>query len=176
MPDRAIRAGTCFVARRRGWFFWGAACLGVALVGCNRAGTVLPQAVQAAPPASGIPYAPTAPEPRRGQWDGGPPPINKSAAGISVYYRISPAAAPNVLTVQLRFEGAVAPDARVRLGGVDGARFEPASQPVEWRLAPGVPAEVTVTVAVPVGDSYLSFFTEQRGRGASHAILLKMAR
>ena len=123
--------------------------------------------------ASGSDFAPIAENDRRGLWLGGPPPHNKDQAGISAYYQLRSGGTADRLTMKLRFEGVVADDAVVRVSGIDGARLDPAVQRSEWRLKPNVASEITITLAVPAGPSYLTLYASQNRQGASRAFFLE---
>ncbi len=118
-------------------------------------------------------FAPVAEGPRQGLWSGGVPAINKQQSGINTYHRLLAGPAVDEITVHLRFEGVVADDAVVRFQGLGGAVLRPAGQPAVLRLKPGVASEVRLNLMAPVGPSYLSVNTSQKGRGASLAVLLE---
>jgi hypothetical protein len=120
-----------------------------------------------------IVFAPTVDKNRKGLWLGGSPPINKRASGIDTYYRIKETDQPNQLTITLRFEGVVGDDATILVRPIDGAKFNPSNQRTKWRLKPNMISEITFTVVVPEGVSYLALDTFQKNQGAARAFILK---
>lgn len=121
-------------------------------------------------------FAPTVESERLGNWLGGAPPHNKRASGVLTYYRIKAADKPNHLIMTLRFEGIVADDAKIVFRPIDGAKFAQTDQPSQWRLTPNMVSEITFTVVVPNGISYLALDTFQNNQGASRAFLLETSR
>ena len=117
-------------------------------------------------------FAPTVESERHGIWHGGPPPINKRGSGIDTFYRIKTSDKPNHLTMTLRFEGVVADDAKVAFRPIDGAVFARSDQQSQWRLKPNTASQLTFTIVVPSGISYLALDTFQHGKGAARAFVL----
>ncbi|MCI2285780.1 hypothetical protein L3081_23370 [Colwellia sp. MSW7] len=119
-------------------------------------------------------FAPTVDNKRTDIWLGGAPPINKRASGINTYYHIKPEGNPNQIVMTLRFEGIKFDDARVEFRTLDGAKFKEKDQQTQWRLKANTASEVTFTIVVPDGISYLSLDTFQNNQGASRAFILKV--
>ncbi len=119
------------------------------------------------------PFAASATE-KHGHWLGGEPPINKNQSRINTYYRITPLATPNQLSVVLRFENIVSDDAEVEILAIDGAKIISPGKFTRWRLPKSTASELTLIVSVPDDKaSYLSLTTRQWGKGAARAILLE---
>lgn len=119
-------------------------------------------------------FAPTVEQKRTGSWLGGAPPINKRASGINTFYRIKSAGKPNHLVMTLRFEGVEYDDARVEYRTLDGAKFKIKNPKTQWRLKANTASEVTFTLVIPDGISYLALDTFQNNQGASRAFILKV--
>ena len=75
----------------------------------------------------------------------------------------------------LRFEDIVADGATVSVAPGDGARLASPVAVTAWALTKDQPAQVSVRLVAPPGDSFLNVFSHQLGRTTARAILLPLA-
>lgn len=122
--------------------------------------------------------APAAPAERVGDWLGGPEPVSgKLRSGVVSWWRLTPSqpAAGETFELALRLEGVRAADAAVSVATGDGARLADAgATPQRWLLRAGQPAQVTLRLTAPAGDSYLHVTTVQEGRSSVRSIRLAL--
>ena len=129
----------------------------------------------AAPSSASI--APAAPAERVGDWLGGPEPVSgKLRSGIVSWWRLTPSqpTAGERFELTLRLDGVRAADAAVAVATGDGARLADAAAPQRWLLRPGQPAQITLRLTAPAGDSYLHVTTVQEGRSSVRSIRLAL--
>ena len=127
--------------------------------------------------SNGQSVAAPAPIARDGAWLGGPEPVSgKLRSGINSWWRTVPAQPSAGLPFELvlRLEDITASDIATAVSTSDGARFADADAARQWLLRAGQPAQVTLRLVAPAGDSYLHVQTQQQGRSSVRSIRLAM--
>lgn len=150
--------------------------LGAVVIAIGLQGLIACRGDAPAPPGHVL-HAAVAPADRVGDWLGGPEPVSgKLRTGIVSWWRLapSPPAVDQPFELVLRLEGARADDAAVSLATGDGARLVDPSAPQRWLLRPGQPAQITLRLVAPAGDSYLHVTTVQDGRSSVRSIRLAL--